>query len=84
MTEDITTQILIQIRTDIADMRTSLGAEIADVRTQVTRLDTSVRSMREQFASMTQILGLLARNDERIDARIAALERHLGVAPAGG
>jgi hypothetical protein len=90
VTEDITTQILIQIRADIADLRTTLGAEIGDVRTevgelrtQVTRLDTSVRSLREQFGSMTQILGLLARNDERIDGRIAALERHLGVAPSG-
>jgi hypothetical protein len=32
---------------------------------------------------MTQILGLLARNDERLDQRIAALERHLGVPVPG-
>ena len=105
MTEDITTQILIQIRADIAEMRTELRTEIAelrtdvrteiaDVRTEIAELRTevrtdigevrtSVRSLNRQFGSMTEILGLLVRDNKRIDGRIAALERHLGVAPAG-
>lgn len=109
MTEDITTQILVQIRTDIAEMRTELREEITDVRTElraeiaelrtevrtdiaelrnevrtdIGELRTSVRSLQRQFASMTEIVGLLVRDNKRIDGRIAALERHLGVLPSG-
>ena len=83
MTEDITSQILIQIRQDIAKVDSRVGSleerlesGLADLRSEMRQ---GFAKVNEQLGAVVILMGHLARNDDRLEARIETIERHLGI-----
>lgn len=89
MTEDITPQVLVQIRQDIAALGdrvdrdiTQLGARIdrdmAVLRDDLTQaMQRGFAHTNEQLSSMIALMGVLAKNDDRLEHRIEAIEAKL-------
>lgn len=74
MTEDITTQVLVQIGQDIANLERRLEDRFGRFEGEVARrFDRSD----EQLRSIVALMGVLAKNDDRLDHRIEALEARL-------
>jgi chaperonin cofactor prefoldin len=84
VTEDITSHVLAQIRQDIArvDSRVTalserverIEAGLADLRDEVRR---GFAHLGEQLGSIVALMGVLAKNDERLELRIEAIETRL-------
>ena len=81
MAEDITPQVLQQIRQDMA----GLGERMSGFEDRVDRNITSLREemrrgfahTQEQLSSMIALMGVLAKNDDRLERRIEAIEARL-------
>ena len=81
MTEDITPQVLIQIRQEIATLGgrvDRISDEITSVRNDLTReMRHGFAQVNEQLSSVVALMGILAKNDDRLERRIQAIEARL-------
>jgi hypothetical protein len=82
MTSEITTQILQQIRTDIAELRTGVQGDISSLRAEVRDLRSDVNhrftQVNDQFSAVLALMGRFVRHDEGHDRRLTALEALAG------
>jgi hypothetical protein len=67
MTTDITTEILQQLRTDIAEFR-------ADVDHRFARVDDRFDRVDSQFLAMMELVGVALRKDREHDRRLDEIE----------
>jgi len=78
MTTEITTQILQQIRTDIADLRGEVQGDMSSLRTEIRELRSEMNhrfeQVNDQFSAMLALMGRLVRNDQSHDERLTTLE----------
>ncbi len=78
MTEDITPQVLVQIRQDIAALGDRVDQGVASLADGLRReMRMGFAHTAEQLSSVIALLGVLAKNDDRLERRIEAIEARL-------
>jgi hypothetical protein len=79
MTTDITTEILQQLRTDIADFRANVDHRFARVDELFERIDDRFDRVDSQFLAMMELVGVALRKDQEHDRRLDELESRVPI-----
>ena len=90
MTEDITGRVLNQIREDIAELRHHMDERFEAIDRRFEQVDRRLEHVdrrfdrnAEQLSSLIALMGVLAKNDDRVERRVEAIEAQLA-GPAQG